>query len=220
LRPFSPVEEQIRAKVHDNCNADRWTTTGHFGGTYHHDEWRSALIARSLLSVVLAAATTGVMAGPRQIDVLGLVPGVADEEAVAKASGSQSAPDGTANLFVIGGHEMLCKVSYVDSRLSRLGCYTGVQATTASNQAVFAELLVGFSKKLGKPDSSTKESIRTRAGVPHERRIVRWIDTRGNRLTLFSIYDRVDAGYFLLESADQRRQDAAESSAREASKKF
>jgi hypothetical protein len=85
---------------------------------------------------------------------------------------------------------------------------------------VYSDLLSGFSKKFGKPDSISKAPVRTRLGVEHVINIATWVDERGNKLQLFSMADVVTAGMITFESAEYLRRKAAESAAAESKKKF
>jgi len=175
-------------------------------------------------SIALISGSASVMAGPQQIDVLGLVPGVSGPEAVRSANqdptGLLGKGSGDAVFLEVGGHRLFCFPSYIEDKLSRLRCLTGNNWSKASSTQVFADLLAGFGKKFGKPDSATTEAVRTRAGVSYEKAIAQWIDMQGNTLSLWSLTQRIDEGLLLVVSAEQNRKDMDEFAAREAKKKF
>lgn len=167
-----------------------------------------------------------VMAGPAQLDILGLLPGVSEAVDVRRAGMDPSSTSDEVVRLEIGGHAIPCATSYIDRKLASLGCLTGKGTgryqtfTEASNTSVYSDLLSGFSKKFGKPDSISKEPVRTRLGVEHVINIATWVDKHGNRLQLVSMVDVVTAGMITFESAEYLRRQAAESAAAESKKKF
>lgn len=167
-----------------------------------------------------------VMAGPVQLDVLGLLPGVSEAVDVRRAGMDPNSTSDEVVRLEIGGHAIPCATSYIDQKLASLDCFTGKGTgryetyTEASNTSVYSDLLSGFSKKFGKPDSISKAPVRTRLGVEHVINIATWVDKRGNKLQLFSMVDVVTAGMITFESAEYLRRKAAESAAAESKKKF
>ena len=81
-------------------------------------------------------------------------------------------------------------------------------------------LVAGFTKKFGKPDSTKAKTVRTGMGVEYEQTVVVWTDTQGNRLELMSIFDTVNAGVIILESAEHIKRSAQERMEEEKKKKF
>lgn len=172
----------------------------------------AAVMISSLLS-------TNVFAGPDQLDVLGLIPGVSESHQVNQTRSGQ--------LFEIGGHKMACGATFIDDKLASFGCLTGKSSdrryptwTKVDNIEVHLDLKKGFTKKFGKPDSVTRIPVRTRNGVEYIKEEVIWKDRRGNVLNLYSMTDSIDEGMIsLISSADLKRSET-EISVEEAKKKF
>lgn len=177
-------------------------------------------------AIALLFTAQCVMAGPAQLDVLGLLPGVSEAVDVRRAGMDPNSNSEESVRLEIGGHAIPCATSYIDQKLASLGCLTGKGTgrfetyTEASNTSVYSDLLSGFSRKFGKPDSTSKVPVRTRLGVEHVINIATWIDKRGNKLELISMVDVVTTGMITFESAEYLRRRAAESAAAESKKKF
>jgi len=175
-----------------------------------------------LLSTMLVATSSVTFAGPNQIDVLGLVPGVSDLVQVRKL-GVKTTKD--YGFFEIGGHKMPCVYRFLNGKLSSFNCYIGTgprgeKYTEATNAAVHADLVQGFLKKFGKADTVDIEPVKTRAGVAHESSLFLWLDKHGNKLALLSMTDTMSRGALVMESLENRQQQALEESKKEASRKY
>ena len=106
------------------------------------------------------------VAGPPQLDVVGLMPGVTTAAQVTAQSFERLQTDSYPRIE-IGGRRLPCDVQYLDGRLADMTCYTGSRSgawyTKASNIEVFVEHLGGFIERFGRPDTYTKGTVRTRA---------------------------------------------------------
>jgi hypothetical protein len=179
-----------------------------------------------LIAILLTTLATEANSGPNQMDILGLVPGVSDLQQVKAASVNPNTTSKESFRMEIGGHVMPCAVSFLDEKLSDLSCFTGKGTgkyetyTEASNTLVHAELVLGFTKKFGKPDSVSNEAVRTRAGVEYTNNKVVWIDKQGNKLMLISLFGTVSEGVISFESLASIRKREAESAEQEKKKKF
>ncbi len=166
------------------------------------------------------------LAGPNQIDILGLGPGVSDPLQVQQASVHPKSRFESIVFLEIGGHKIPCMVEFLNGKLAALGCLTGKGSkknqtyTEASNSDIYRDLVVGFTKKFGKPDFVKSNPVRTRVGVEYEVSIATWIDKHGNKLLLYSMFDTVDMGLITLESSDFLRRETENRDANEARKKF
>jgi hypothetical protein len=151
-------------------------------------------------AVVLCATSAFACAAPRQLDVLGLVPGVASE-AEARAAGEEQRSDGLT--LAIGGHKIPCSLKIEADRLAELICFMGKDYTPANNVEVHNELVRGFTKKFGKSTTNVSTPVSTRLGVTYTNNIVEWVDSKGNSLTLTRYLSNIDTGALLLRSAEQ-----------------
>jgi hypothetical protein len=178
--------------------------------------------------MITSLLSASVLAGPDQLDILGMVPGVSDLSQVKKIQKPGIEHQGSsgymAGMFEIGGHLIGCSYSFIDSKLALFGCLTGenggTKFTEASNIKIFSDLLVGFTKKFGKPDAIKKVPMRTRIGVEHENKIVSWRDSQGNTLRLDLMFGTVDQGILLMESSAEKKRDEKIEAEKEAKKKF
>lgn len=177
-------------------------------------------MVKLIFALAFGFSVTSVVAGPTQMDILGLVPGISEPADVRKAGMDSSSTSDESVMLQIGGHAIPCTTSYIDRKLSSLGCITGKKYTQASNITVYMDLLNGFSKKFGKPDSISKIPVRTGFGVEHEVNIATWVDKRGNKLQLVSMLGVVTEGMIAFESAEYLSKEAAESAAAQSKKKF
>lgn len=186
---------------------------------------RKALGAIVVAAIASIPATTA-LAGPNQLDILGLIPGESELSQVKQASVDPNSNSDEIVRLEIGGHKIPCSMSFRNGKLARLFCLTGkgtkeyAQYTWASNTEVHSTLTAGFTKKFGKPDSVTKEVVRTRMGVEYEQQFVSWKDKRGNKLQLVSITDTVNMGRITFESSEYLKEEAEKNAAEEARKKF
>lgn len=186
---------------------------------------------KALASIAAAAisslVSTTVLAGPDQLDILGLVPGVSELTQVKQAHVGRTPTINPTFVFLeIGGYKMPCFSSFLNGKLATLECRTGQgteqysQYTEASNTEVHSTLTAGFTKKFGKPDSVITKPVRTRMGVEYEQQFVTWKDKRGNKLELVSMADTVNEGLITLESSEHLKQEAEKNAEVEARKKF
>lgn len=181
---------------------------------------------KKALILTLALSSTEVFCGPSQLEILGLVPGVADPGQVQLVSMEPTGLPSENVRLEIGGHAMPCVVSFIDGRLADLTCFTGQGArrheiyTEASNTQVHADLVAGFAKKFGKPDSVLNEAVRTRLGVQYTKNLIIWIDKKGNRLRLASISGTVGEGLLYFESLASRTKTDLEAAEKERNRKF
>lgn len=178
-------------------------------------------------AAISALVSTTVLAAPKQLDILGLVPGVSEITQVQQADANQKSDFSTNDLVTleVGGHKMPCAPFFLDGKLASLNCFTGKSAlgqrwTKASNVTVHSDLTAGFTKKFGKPALNTAVLRRTGIGVEYNQRLVSWEDKLGNRLVLMSIIDTVDQGIVYLESSEYLKQEAAKDAEMERQKKF
>ncbi len=181
---------------------------------------------RIMATAVTFCFATAALAGPDQLDILGLIPGVSELPQVKKAGVDPNSKSNNSVMLEIGGHKIPCAMSFLGDKLASLGCITGKgskkyeQYTEASNAEVHSTLTAGFTKKFGKPDSVIREPVRTRIGVEYEQQIVIWKDRRGNKLQLVSMAGTVTEGMITFESAEYLKQEAEKNAADEAKKKF
>lgn len=192
-------------------------------------------VKKALASIAAAAisslVSTTVLAGPDQLDILGLVPGVSELTQVQQVRQADAAPQpgflrsrGVVYLE-IGGHKMPCNPTFINGKLASLPCLTGTgkddnQHTKATNTEVHSTLTAGFTKKFGEPDSVNTKPVRTRNGVEYEQQLVTWLDNRGNKLVLLSILGLVTQGFITLESSEYLEQEAEKNAENAARKKF
>jgi hypothetical protein len=180
-------------------------------------------IAATAISSLLS---TTVLAGPNQLDILGLVPGVSEPPQVKQAGVDPNSNSKESVMLEIGGYKIPCALSFLNGKLASLTCLTGEgteeyeQYTKASNTEVHSTLTAGFTKKFGKPDSVNREPVRTRMGVEYEQQFVTWKDKRGNKLQLISMADTVNMGLITFESSEYLKEEAEKNAAEEARKKF
>jgi hypothetical protein len=177
-------------------------------------------------TVISSLVTTSTLAGPNQLDILGLIPGVSSLEQVKQASLDPKSASSNDVRLDIGGHKIPCSLELLNGKLASLVCFTGEGNgkydiyTEASNTEVHSTLTNGFSKKFGKPDSVIIEPVRTRRGVEYEQQLVIWKDQQGNELQLHLMADTVKIGMITFESAEYLEQEARKNAAEEAQKKF
>ncbi|MBL0423450.1 hypothetical protein JI739_24165 [Ramlibacter sp. AW1] len=162
-------------------------------------------------------------AGPKLIDVVGLIPGVSDAQQVRQASAQPTSTDDGVFLE-IGGIKIPCITDFLNGRLAAMTCFTGSSGsskyTRESNQQVFEELVAGWTRKFGVPDKTERQKVRTRAGVEYEQLSVSWMDASGNRLEIANMMQSVTQGLISIRSADALRKEALEEGQRNAAKKF
>lgn len=180
-------------------------------------------IAATVIPLLVATTT---LAGPNQLDILGLVPGVSELPQVKQTSVDPNSNSNDSVTLEIGGYKIPCALSFLNSKLASLVCLTGKgtkkyeQYTEASNTEVHSTLTAGFTKKFGKPDSVTNKPVRTRMGVEYVQQFVTWKDKRGNELQLDSMAGTVNRGLISFESSEYLKEEAEKNAAEEARKKF
>jgi len=172
---------------------------------------------------IIALVSTSALAGPKQLNILGLIPGESELAQVQQAG----VGDKSENLVTleIGGHKILCSTSFINGKLSNLLCLTGeadgTQLTKASNIEVHETLKAGFTKKFGAPYSISNATVTTTMGMKKfNRQFVTWKDTRGNTLKLMSMTDDVRKGAILLMSSEELKRLDESHATVEARKKF
>lgn len=185
-----------------------------------------ASIVAAVISSLVAAT---VFAGPNQLDILGLVPGVTKRTQVLEAD-IDPLRFPSMIILEIGGYQIPCLPSFLngdlDGKLARLECRTGQgtgkyeQYTVAANTKVHSTLTAGFTKKFGEPDSAKNVPVRTKMGVEYTQQFVTWKDKRGNKLQLVSMADTVNEGLITLESSEHLKQEAEKKAEAEARRKF
>ena len=62
------------------------------------------------------------------------------------------------------------------------------------------ELASLLTEKYGKP-TVTDTHIENKLGTKFDQKIFVWVDQRGTRITIHSIYDKIDRGQIVIESA-------------------
>lgn len=180
----------------------------------------------SAVAAFASIVATTALAGPNQLDILGLIPGESKLSQVKQASVDPNSKSDKKVRLEIGGHKMPCLMSFRNGKLDSLLCATGkgpgeyAQYTKASNTEVHSDLTAGFTKKFGKPDSVDRRVVRTRIGVEYAQQFVTWKDKLGNMLQLISMVDTVDAGAITFDSSEYLKEEAEKSAAQEARKKF
>lgn len=107
------------------------------------------MIKYFLLSLIFCIVSNS-YAGPNQLDIIGLVPGVSTQDLVEKAK--------SEFVYIIGGYELLCESSYLENLLSQFLCLTGEEYYSrdinadpyifASNTEVHKVSVEGFTKNL------------------------------------------------------------------------
>lgn len=157
--------------------------------------------------------SSNIAAGTSQIDMLGLIPGTSSPEQVAAVSS-------TSGRLQIGGHSLDCSTEFIDNKLSLVVCLTGKDYSAATNDDVHRDLVIGFTKKFGKPDTDKDFPVRTRNGVTYQQNMVSWTDQGGNTLSLMSMFSRIDQGGLSMRSAIHIKNVAEKNAAEERAKKF
>lgn len=139
------------------------------------------------------------IAGPNQIDVIGIIPGVSLESDV-KAAWASPVGENTGYLE-IGGYKMLCTALFDDGKLAQMMCATGMKFSNASNMEIHRALRLGFAKKFGPADEIKNSPVRNSIGIVDQSIVVVWRDKQGNRLTLSSMNGKFDEGLLQLSSS-------------------
>jgi hypothetical protein len=168
-----------------------------------------------ILTIVAVFTSSQVLAIPKQIDVIGLIPDVATENDFKNA---EKGPYEVTT--IVGGHEMICIPTYIDSNLSQLYCSFGNRSVDpSSNQAIYATLKKGFTQKFGVP--KTTDSVTSNLmGTKFQKQTLLWKDQKGNELSIMNRFAKVDEGLLLLRSVKQIKADKESSKTEEQSRKF
>lgn len=182
-----------------------------------------------IIFVCLVVLASNAYAGPKQLDLIGLVPGMSTQDEVEKAKGEFR--------FVIGGYELGCYHEYIDEVLSKFYCFTGKDVGSRdvtdksisfaeslrygpSNITIHAALLKGFTKKFGKPSKIKNTTETNGVGTKFTVNTATWIDKSGNRLTLMSMLNDINTGFVSLESNQNIKKEIAEERAADQKRKF
>lgn len=169
------------------------------------------------LVVYLGLISTTAIAEPDQIDVMGLVPGVSSKDAF-RAAGK---PIGDSLVYLeIGGYKLPCLGQYIDGIIENFGCSTGGTITEASNIEIHETLVKGFTSKFGSPDKVYTSSVKTLAGVEHQKNEVWWIDKKGNVLVLYSMGNKIDEGAVLVSSRSAIKKEMEATAKKDKERKF
>lgn len=170
-----------------------------------------------MFSLLLTFHSSLTFAGPDQIDVIGLIPGVSSAKEV-NAAGVNSGD----NVFYleIGGYKLPCLVEFLEGKLALMYCMTGKKYAKASNIEIHEALHKGFMTKFDAPDSIQNKPIRTRLGVEYNSSEILWIDKHGNRLALFSMHGNINDGALFLTSSAMQQKEKEASEQREKARKF
>jgi hypothetical protein len=176
------------------------------------------------IGFALGVVSLNVLAGPAEIDLIGLRMGQSEVADVARLGTKRFPPDEEFWNLEIGGHKMPCSVKFIDGKLSRILCFTGdssgTRNTAASNLQVHEELKAGYLKKFGKPDLDESQEVQNRMGAKFLQNKVRWNDAIGNFLSLENMSSRVTAGIVLFVSEAHQRRVQEEQAKKDAEKKF
>lgn len=162
-------------------------------------------------SWILFAANAN--AATKQIEIIGLVPGVSTQEQVNEKK------DGI--YYMIGGYRMWeCKDEYIDNRLSYFLCPTGgveenpsvystdiTKHNVGTNTQVHSDFVKGFTTKFGKPTKTINSVVRNGRGTEFKNQEVIWVDKKGNRLTLTLMENKVSVGSIEIISAEAIKAD-------------
>ena len=187
-----------------------------------------------IATVTLSFVSTIVFAGPNQLDVIGLIPGVSDLDQVKQlAVGYGDKPN--AVLVEIGGYKLPCTVSFINNKLSSFECQVGDMGNFSDDKNIHVQLSnlekditlrSGFIEKFGKPDDVIKRSI-TSDWLGHSYTFMVtafiWKDERGN---IFMLSGSGAQGSFLfpgaliLKSSEERNRIAKEAASEKAKIKF
>jgi hypothetical protein len=171
----------------------------------------AAVMISSLLSVNILAA------GPDQLDVLGLIPGVSELSQVRQVGKlmPSSGNDDFIGEFEIGGHKIqFCVVKFIYSKLANFGFILVKNSTSSPIDTIYSDMKKEFTKKFGKPNFIPLYALSDNKYIG-EKAI--WKDKRGNQLliALITLNGEV-TGFLSLQSSEYLKQ-AAE---KEAKKKF
>lgn len=177
----------------------------------------------SSIGFALGVVSLNVVAGPAEIDLIGLRMGQSEMSDIARLGTRTFPSSDTFWNLEIGGHKMPCLVKFIDGKLSSISCMTGdgsERHTVASNLQVHEELKAGYLKKFGKPDFDESKEVQNRMGAKFLENKVRWSDAIGNVLSLENMTSRVTSGSVKFVSDAEQRRSQEERAKKDAEKKF
>ena len=170
---------------------------------------------KTILAVMAMLVSSQVFAIPKQIDVIGLIPDVSTEADVEQSNYGVG-----HKMNNIGGYKMICIPSYIDAKLAHLQCGFGNSSIeTSSNEIIYNTLKQGFTKKFGVP-KVTNDKVRNGYGTEFNLQSIVWNDQKGNSLTVYNRFSKVDEGVIILKSASQIKAEKEASKLEDASRKF
>jgi len=172
---------------------------------------------------ILVGASTLTYAQPKQLDILGVKPGLSTKEDVQNVFGK-------TNFYEIGGIRLICMSEYEQNVLGMLACITGKDAFSKdialntgqilSNVEVHQLLFKGFINKFGEPTIVKDSEVQNGLGMSFQDQIVMWEDKKGNRLRLILRFDKLDQGLLIMESAQKLEQEAAQEKVEQNNRQF
>lgn len=178
---------------------------------------------QSLIFIISIAFGTASYAQPKQLDIVGIKPGVSSKEQVQKVFGK-------GGFFEIGGIRLICMAEYEQGRLGLFVCLTGEEyhskdvtsgsERNLSNVKVHKLLSKGFRKKFGQPTIVKDSEVQNGLGMSFKDQVVMWEDKQGNRLRLMLRMDKIDEGLMIIESAERLSKEALEEKQEEQNRKF
>ena len=187
---------------------------------------KRAIQMRSIQHVifsVLVGASTLACAQPKQLDILGVKPGLSTKEDVQNVFGK-------TNFYEIGGIRLVCMSEYDQNVLGMMACMTGKEVfskdVTSSNGTILSNVEVhkllskGFQKKFGEPTIVKDSEVQNGLGMNFQDQVVMWEDKKGNRLRLILRFEQLDQGLLVMESAQRLEQEAAQEKLEQKSRQF
>lgn len=181
--------------------------------------------SRHFVGLAFAAVAASSVAGPAEIDLVGLKMGESELSDIQKIGTRVYPTSEVMWRLEIGGHPMPCYVKFLEGKLSGVNCRTGEGSgrernTQASNKEVHEDLKAGYRKKFGKPDTDDVEEVQTRMGAKFLLNRVTWSDKAGNLLSISNMYSSIDTGSLIFLSQAERKRMAEDREKSEATKKF
>jgi len=175
---------------------------------------------KKIIIFILCIYPTVAFAGPPQIDILGIVPGVSTKEDVLGISSKK-----------VGGLLAVCgvrKEGYTAGKVAHFLCSWNdtFEKTSDGNILIYDNIetynivLEGFSRKFGPPDKIEDIPVKTKLGVEYISQHATWIDEKGNILILKSRHGKVDEGWLDMFSADKVRELNKQNVERDQSREF
>ena len=170
---------------------------------------------KTILAVMAMLVSSQVFAIPKQIDVIGLIPDVSTEADVKKSNVGLG-----DEINKIGGYTMICIPTYIDAKLAQLYCAFGKSVIQeSSNEIIYNTLKQGFTKKFGVP-KVTNDKARNGYGTEFNVQSIVWNDQKGNSLTVYNRFSKVDKGVIILKSASLIKAEKEARKLEDASRKF